>query len=217
MDQKNSLIYDIPKKVYEDVEKYCKLNNIDDIGDFMFKCFKQGFDIEKYGLLDDGSGSVVKEKIVEVPVEIIREVEKFVEKIVEKPVIVEKIIEVEKVVEKPIVEYVDREVIKTEYITDDSKTNELLLKIQQLETETQNKIEEISNLKKELESIPQQEIKPNKTNLLQDTIQKLKKQNIDLEKELKELKEKFKNFESFDNEKKVVYHRGSDINKDLIK
>jgi hypothetical protein len=209
MQEKNSLIYDIPKKVYEDVEKYCKLNNIDDIGDFMFKCFKQGFDIEKYGLLGDDSGKTggVQEKRVEI--EVIRE------KRVEVPVEVEKI--VEKIIEKPVVEYVDREVIKTEYITDDSKTNELLLKIQQLEIEIKNKEDETNNLKLQLDPIPKQEAKPDKSNLLQETIQKLKKQNIDLEIELKELKEKFKNFESFDNEKKVVYHRGSDINKNLIK
>ena len=92
---------------------------------------------------------VVKIEYVEVPVEVIKEVivEKLVEVIKEVPVdrVVEKIVEVtkeipvEKVVIKEVVKEVPVEIVvtKTEYISDDTKTNELLLKIQQLELDKQ--------------------------------------------------------------------------------
>jgi hypothetical protein len=94
---------------------------------------------------------VVKVEYVEVPVEKVVTVEKPVERLVEVikevPVerVVEKIVEVtkeipvEKVVIKEVVKEVPVEVVvtKTEYVSDDTQTNELLLKIQQLETEKQ--------------------------------------------------------------------------------
>ena len=110
---------------------------------------------------------VIVEKRVEIPVEVIKEVVKIeyvevpVEKIVTKEVTVEKLVEVikevpvdrvvekivevtkeipvEKVVIKEVVKEVPVEIVvtKTEYISDDTKTNELLLKIQQLESEGQ--------------------------------------------------------------------------------
>jgi hypothetical protein len=110
---------------------------------------------------------VIVEKRVEIPVEVIREVvnieyvEVPVEKIVTKEVTVEKLVEVikevpvERVVEKivevtkeiPIEKVVIKEVVKEvpievvvtkiEYISDNTQTNELLLKIQQLESDKQ--------------------------------------------------------------------------------
>ena len=110
---------------------------------------------------------VIVEKRVEIPVEVIKEIVKIeyvevpVEKIVTKEVTVEKLVEVikevpvdrvvekivevtkeipvEKVVIKEVVKEVPVEIVvtKTEYISDDTKTNELLLKIQQLESDKQ--------------------------------------------------------------------------------
>ena len=97
MDQKYLEI--INKKILQAVSAYCKLNNIEDVDDFIKKCFQSGFNIEKYGLLGKtlnedekdlktgivGEKQVIKEviveKIVEVPVEVIKEVEKVVTKI----------------------------------------------------------------------------------------------------------------------------------------
>lgn len=210
MDQKNLLTYDVPKKVYDDVEKYCKLNSIDNINDFMFKCFKQGFDIVKYGLLgEDGEikvieKEVIKEVIVEkkIPIETIKEIEIIKEVPVEKIIEIIKEVPVEKIVQ----------------VSDNTQLNELLLKKQQLENELQQKNELVESLKKDLSEKPiQTNNDDNKNKLLQETLQKLKKQNIDLSKEIDELKEKLNQLSSFDNNGKVVYHRGSDINKDLIK
>lgn len=214
MEQKNSLIYDIPKKVYEEVEKYCKLNKIDNISDFMFQCFKQGFDIKKYGLLGDGTLNVEpkivekiieKEKVIEVPIEIIKEI--IVEKEIPIEIVKEKI--VEKIVEIPVEKIIQ--------VSDDTQINELLLKTQQLETTLKDKTDIIELLQTELEQKSKQTSTDEKNKLLQETLQKLKKQNIDLENQIKELKEKLKQVDTFDNQKKVVYHNGSDINKDLIK
>ncbi len=116
---------------------------------------------------------VVKVEYVEVPVEKVITVEKPVEKLVEviKEVPVEKIVEVTKEipVEKVVIQEVIKEVpvekvvTKTEYISDNTKTNELLLKIQQLESERQEfstklegKVEEVekfSTITQEMENI----------------------------------------------------------------
>ena len=49
VEQKNSKIYN--KETMQTLSAYCSANNIVDIDDFIYKCFKQGFDIKKYGLL----------------------------------------------------------------------------------------------------------------------------------------------------------------------
>ena len=110
MEQKNSKM--LNDKIVQTVSAYCSANNIENVDDFVYKCFKQGFDIEKYGFLgktlnegekDLKTGGieekqvikeVIVEKRVEVPVEVIKEVEKLVE----VPVEVIKEIPVEKIV-----------------------------------------------------------------------------------------------------------------------
>jgi len=120
---------------------------------------------------------VVKVEYVEVPVEKVVTIEKPVERVVEVikevPVerVVEKIVEVtkeipiEKVVIKEVVKEVpvEKVVTKIEYISDNTQENELLLKIQQLEserqdfstklTETEGKLEIFSTKTTEMENI----------------------------------------------------------------
>jgi hypothetical protein len=155
------------KKIIQAVSTFCELNKIEDIDEFIKKCFKTGFNIEKYGLLgktlnDDEKDlktgvveekhiikEVIVEKRVEVPVEVIKEVEKVVEVVKEVPV--EVIKEVEKIVEVPVEKEIIKEVIKEIvkevpvekvvekeiYITDDSQVKELGEKITKLEEERQ--------------------------------------------------------------------------------
>jgi hypothetical protein len=140
---------------------------------FILHCFEKGYNVEKYGLLGKMGGEqekwvekeVIREKRVEIPVEIIKEVEKIVEvekvvevikevpvdRVVEKIVEVTKEIPVEKVVIKEVFKEVpvEKVVTKIEYISDDTQLNELLLKIQQLEQEKQTfstKTEEVENV-----------------------------------------------------------------------
>lgn len=132
-------------KIMQTVSAYCSANNIKNVDDFIYKCFRQGFDIEKYGFLgktvNQGEKDLIKEVIVEkqveIPVEVIKEVtiEKIVEVIKEVPVdrVVEKVVEVvkevpvEKVVIKEVLKEVpvDRVVEKEIYITDDKQVEEL--------------------------------------------------------------------------------------------
>ena len=111
MEQKDSKIFN--KETLGSVESFCKLNNIEDKEDFIYLCFKQGFDIKKFGFLgetlNEGEKHLKTDGIQEkrVEIEVIREIR------VEVPV--------EKIVERIV------------NVTDDTKINELLLKIQQLE------------------------------------------------------------------------------------
>ena len=41
------------KEILSSVNSFCKLNNIEDKDDFIYLCFKQGFDIKKFGLLGE--------------------------------------------------------------------------------------------------------------------------------------------------------------------
>jgi hypothetical protein len=95
----------------KDIEKYVKINDIDDVDNFIFLCLKQGFDIKKYGLIGENNERVIEYIEKEVIVEVIKEVvveqkifstnEVIVEKIVQVPVEVEKIVEKIVQVEKP--------------------------------------------------------------------------------------------------------------------
>ena len=178
MEQNNSLIINFTKQELKDIESFCKLNELEK-EKFIKECFMQGYYIEKHGLLSKTGGvqekwvekEVIREKRVEVPIEIIKEVEKEVikeiikevpvEKVVEKIVEITKEIPVEKVVIKEIIKEVPVEKIVTVY--DNSSENELLLKIQQLETEkqefstklteTEDKLEIFSTKTTEMENI----------------------------------------------------------------
>jgi hypothetical protein len=203
---------------------------------FISHCFEKGYNVEKYGLLGKMGGEqekwvekeVIQEKRVEIPVEVIKEVEKIVEVIKEVPVdrIVEKVvikevtkeIPVEKVVIKEVIKEVpvEKVITKIEYVSDDTQLNELLLKIQQLEserqefstklTETENifqnemskKEQELNELRQELDKPPVEKIveviveKPivdEKQKLLQQTLQNLRGQLNLKDEEIKKLKE----------------------------
>ena len=86
MEKKNSQMYNIDIKNTKEIYDFCLLNKIMDIDGFINKCFKKGFNIEKYGLIGEDSGKtdgigekqteieVIREIRVEVPVEVIKEV-----------------------------------------------------------------------------------------------------------------------------------------------
>jgi len=187
MEQKNSKIFS--RETMQAVSAFCESENIKNIDNFMYLCFKQGFDIRKYGLLGETGGEqekwvekeVIVEKRVEVPVEVIKEVEKIVEVIKEVPV--EVIKEVEKII----------------YTSDDTQINELLLKIEQLNGEISTKTTEIDRIREEfstkieeMENIFQNKMSKkdeeldelrhkldipvtnDKANMLQETLQKLR-------------------------------------------
>jgi hypothetical protein len=159
MEQKNFSIIDLNSKELKDIKQFCELNKIEDVQKFMHTCFKQGYEIKKFGLLNPGKTGGIEEKWVEKEV--------IIEKRVEIPI--EVIKEVEKIIEVPV------EKIVTIY--DNSVNDELLLKIQQLEfdkqlfsiktQELEEQVQKFSTITTEMENIFQKEII--KEVLVQDT------------------------------------------------
>jgi hypothetical protein len=142
-------------------QEYCKLNNIEDVDKFITKCYTEGFNIKKYGLLGDDKKPNVIEK------EVVKEIEVIKEIIKEVPVEIIKEVE--------IVKYVDREVIKEVPV---DKPNDKVL-------------------------------------LLQETLQKLRKELTEKNSRITELEEINKQLESIKVSQGAVYLKGSNINKTL--
>jgi len=209
MEQKDSKIFN--KTIMQSVSSFCDANNIEDKDNFIYLCFKQGFDIKKFGLLgetlNEGEKDLktgeIEEIRVEVPVEVIREVEKIVTKI--------------------------------EYICDKSGENELLLKIKQLEEEMSKKDEKLDELRRNLDIIldisldePPVEIikevekivevikeveKPNdRVEMLQETLISLRKELQTKNERIKELEKINRDLENLSSNKGAVYLRGSNLN-----
>lgn len=231
------------------VNEYCKLNNIDDVNKFITKCYVDGFNIKKYGLLGDDSGKtgivgekqveieVIREIRVEVPVEVIKEVTKEVIREVPvevvKEVFVDKIVEVvkeipvEKVVIKEVIKEVPVETIvtKIEYISDNTQITELLLKIQELENRPPEMIETIKEIEV-IKEVPVEkivdrivEVEVEKSNdkslLLQETLQKLRKELSLKNTRIEDLEKINKQLESIRVEQGAVYLKGSNISETM--
>ena len=138
-------MYSVEIKNNKEIYDYCRVNGIIDINKFIQDCFKQGFDIKKYGLLGVESEKTIEiqEKIVEVPIE----VEKIVEVIKEVPVDVIK--EVDKIVE--VIREVPVEVIK--------EVEKIVEVIKEVPVEIINEVEKIVEVIKEVPSPPVEVIK----------------------------------------------------------
>ena len=238
---------------HKDLVDYCNLNDLL-ISSVVKDSFIAGYNIEKYGLLNTDQEvkevEVIKEvtKYIEVekPVEVIKEViiEKTVEVIKEVPVerIVEKIVEVikevpvEKVVIQEIIREVPVEVVvtKTEYISDNTQINELLLKIQQLEDTPPRIVEVIKEVpvdrvviqEKPVEVIVEREVirevektvvDNSKSQMLQETLQKIRGEGIEKDKRIKELEKQIDDIKQMDVQRGAVYLRGSNLNDTLYK
>ena len=229
---------ELPKDLKDKVWNYCRLNDITDVNGFIIKTIKKGLDVEVYGLLGktlnedekdlktDNEGEkdlrdsrktcgieekragieVIREIRVEVPVEVIREVEKIVTKI--------------------------------EYISDKTGEDELFGKIEQLEENIfhlnkeldkerqifSTKTEQVENIfqnemskkDKELDDLRQSlDIKKDddQVKLLQETLQKLRKEILEKNKKIEEL-EKI-NKEPNNNAMNAFFMKGSNL-KDIL-
>jgi hypothetical protein len=231
MDPKNSKIFN--RETMQAVSALCESKGIKDVDNFMYLCFKQGFDIRKYGLLgktlnedekdlktdnegeknlsDSRKTGGTQEKRVEI--EVIREIR------VEVPV--EVIKEVEKII----------------YTSDDTQVNELLLKIQQLEQELSTKTTEIGIIRQEfstkteeMENIFQNKMSKkdeelddlrhnldilvtnNKTNMLQETLQNIRGELQQKNEQIKEL-EKINRELLNGNTNQAYLMKGSNLNR----
>ena len=214
MEKKNSLT--LNKQNQKDLTDYCKLNDIEDVDKFFQQCFKQGFDIKKYGLLTENNERVVeyiekevpievikyveKETIREVPIEVIKEVEKIV--VVEKEVPIEKIIEVIK--EVPIEKIVEITKEVPIYISGETQTKIVEI-IKEVPIEVIREVEVV----KEVE-------KPNeKMGMLQDTLMKLRREIGDKDKTITDLNSKIEQLEKLVSNTGAVYMKGSNLSQNL--
>ena len=111
---------EIPKKILDEIEQFCNLNEIKNKEKFMLNVFQTGFNVEKYG------NAPWKQEI---------------EKIVEKEVIKE--VPVEKIVEKEVIKEIIVE--KEIFVTDDEKVNELGKELNDLKEAIGVKEQEIVN------------------------------------------------------------------------
>ena len=182
------------------VQEYCKLNNIEDIDKFISKCFTEGYNINKYGLLGGDSEKiggieekqveieVIKEIRVEVPVEIIKEVVKYVD------------VPIEIIKEVEVIQYVEKEVIKE--VPVEIITEKIVNVIQEVPVPNIDKIGD--------------EPEPNdKAKLLQETLQKLRKELSLKNERIEELEKINKQLESVRVEQGAVYLKGSNIKETL--
>ena len=214
--------FELSSSEYKDLTSYCKLNNLNpDL--IVKKSYLEGFRIEKYGLLSGSGGTIEKEvikeviKYVEVPVVEEKEVVRIEYVEIEKPVEVEKIVEVIK--EVPVDRVVIKEipietvVTKIEYICDNSETNKLLLKIQELENRPPETVEIIKEVIVEKETTDNS-LKP-KLDALQNTVQKLKQDNIDKDKLIREYEQTIKDIQVHQQGTKALYLRGSNLDEKL--
>lgn len=207
-------------KEYKDLESYCKLNNLK-VEDIVKKSYLEGFSIEKYGLLGKTGGEqekrveieVIREKRVEIPVEVIKEVVKV--EYVEVPV--EKIIEKEIIVEVP----VEKVVTNVEYICDNSQTDELIKKVNDLEFEKNLLLLKMSELENKPERVIEKEIVDNslkpKLDALQNTVQKLREEILNKDRLIKEYEKTIQDIQKFQESKQAVYLKGSNLDDKLYR
>lgn len=234
--------FDVSYGDLQDIKQFCELNNIE-FDQLIKKCFKTGYNIEKYGLLGKTGGveekwvekEVIVEKRVEIPVEVIKEVEKIVEVVKEVPIEITK--EIEKIVEVIKEVPVEKIVEKIVTIYDNSNENELLLKVQDLDNtlseknsefqkifhynqELEEKCKKFSTKIEEMEKIFQDrpKVDDSKTQQLQQTIQTLMTKLREKDKEITELNDKINNITvKNEQDKPAVYLRSSNLNDNLYK
>tara|TARA_R110002012_G_scaffold295514_3_gene492109 strand:- start:521 stop:967 length:447 start_codon:yes stop_codon:yes gene_type:complete len=143
---------EINKVLQKEFDEYCKLNEIDNILDFIVKCAKDGLTLDKYGV----APFLPKSQIQEVPVEkeIIKEVIKEIP--VEKEVIIEKI--------------VTKEVKDTHLIEELEKIKAELVESKTLINEQKNKIKEQDDVLEHFKNVTvNRRTKYMKTSNLNDT------------------------------------------------
>jgi predicted RNase H-like nuclease (RuvC/YqgF family) len=211
------------KKTMQTVSAFCELNKIDDIDKFIKKCFTDGFNIEKYGLL----GETLNEGEKDLKTDVVEEKQLIKEVIVEKRVEipVEVIKEVEKIIEVP----VEKIVTKIEYISDKTTEDELGGIIANLKNQMSKKDEELDELRHNLDELlgkpPVEIIKEvevikevennEKLKMMGETLQKLRKELSLKDKKIEELEEINKQLESMKVSQGAVYLKGSNLTRRL--
>jgi hypothetical protein len=200
------------EKVMKLVSEYCKLNSIEDVDGFVKKCFDTGFNIEKYGLLgktlNDGEKDlktgkveekhIIKEVIVEIPVEVIKEV------------VVEKIITITN----------NKELEENIFHLNEQIESERKIFSTKIEEMENNFHYELSNKDKELDELRRNldiNSDDNKVKMLQQTVQNLTGQVRDLKKKNEELNKQMLEKPIESDFTRARFHGSSNLNNDLYR
>ena len=126
---------EILEELEEEFQKFCKLNELEDVNKEAYKCFISGFNVKKYGPTPIGQKEIV-EKVIEV--------EKIIEKIIE--------IEVPITDDTKMQEFITEiNKLKKEYNNLEDITTEKDTQIQTLSSQTQFYKTQVAGLQKEIE------------------------------------------------------------------
>ena len=243
MEPKDFSTINLTQKEIKDIQQFCNLNKIEDIPTFLHTCAWKGYEVEKFGILGKTGGiqekrveiEVIREKRVEIPVEVIKEVIKveYVEVPVEviKEVIVDKIVEVikEVPVDKVVIQEVIKEVpvekvvTKIEYISDKTGESELFGKIEQLEEEMSKKNNELDELRRnldiildkppvEIEKIVEVDKSSDKLKMMSTTLQNLRNDLSLKNDKITELERINQELQKTANLQNAIYMKGSNLN-----
>ena len=199
MNTKNSQIFEIPKDLKNEIEMFCKLNEIDNEDEVILGCLKGGFAIEKFGRTPIKAGKEIIEK--EIEKEVIKEVEKFVE--------IEKIIEVEKIVEVPIEKIIEIEKL----VTDDTQLTAYSIKVNSLTIEKERLITEVVQWEKKFKEWEKKEISLLSSH---DNNNELKNKIKELEEKIKEYEEVLNHFRRFSGTE-AIHLKSSRLDDELYK
>jgi len=183
MEQKNSKIFS--KETIQSVTAFCESQEIKDVNNFMYLCFKQGFDIKKYGFLDgEVSG--------EVTVEVIKEVEKIVYERDDS--------QINELLLK--IQQLENEMSKKDEELDQLRRNlDIILDKPPVE------------IVKEVEIIKEVEVPNDKMGMLQETLQVLRKELQTKNERIKELEKINRDLENINTPQQgATYLRGSNLN-----
>jgi len=205
-------MFNIDKKNIKNIITYCELNKIENIELFANKCLKKGYDIEVYGLLGNNESNIIEKEVIkeiirEIPVEVIKEIPGPIKEIkiieyVEKEVIKEIIVEV------PVISVVKENLTTVEpeirYLQDDVQIKKLQEIIKTIEIEKNDLLSKISE--------PHNNIKLDKTKMLEATLHSLKKELNLKDNKIKDLENKLKQLEELVKlNKGAVFLKGSNI------
>ena len=146
MEQKNSLTIELTKQDVDDINSFCKLNEIKDQNGYLALCLRKGHYIEKYGMLNQG----------QLPEVINREFEKEVVKevIVEKEVFIEKpVIDNTKIEELQNEIYILKGKLENQKEVECGKLQETLMNLNRQLGEKNDVIKELRNKVEDLENL----------------------------------------------------------------
>jgi hypothetical protein len=183
---------------------------------------------------------IPREVIVEKVVEVVKEIP--VEKVVEKTVEIIKEVPVDRVVVQEVIKEVpvEKVVLRTEYVTDDSKVAELVEELERVRNLTPTTVErevikevrvpyevvkEVEVIKEVTVEVPVEVVKEvlvekqnsEDTQRLQDTLAKIRQQNIDKDVKIKALEEEIATLKGLQQQQKAVYLKGSNLDNKLYR